>query len=57
MIVPTEVGEVPPGPSSRGKDRFGKPRNYNYLACNMRGYFFHDCPRLDPETKALLNKA
>jgi len=57
VIVPTEVGEVPPGPSSRGKDRFGKPRNYNYLACNMRGYFFHDCPRLDPETKALLNKA
>ena len=57
VMVPTKVREVPSGPSPRGKDRFGKPRKYNYLACNMPGTFFHECPRLDPETKALLNKA
>ena len=51
------VGEVPAGPSPRGKGRFGQPRNYNCLACNMRGHFVRECPRLDAATKALLNKA
>jgi len=55
--VPTKVGEVPSGPSPRGKGRFGQPRNYSCLACNMRGQFFCECPRLDAATKALLNKA
>jgi len=57
MTAPTKVGEVPACPSSRGKGRFGQPRNYNCLACNMRGHFFRECPRLDAATKALLNKA
>jgi len=57
VTVPTKVGEVPPGSSPRSKGRFGPPRNYNCLACNIRGQFFRECPRLDAETKALLNKA
>jgi len=57
VTVPTKVGEVPAGPSPRGKGRFGQPRNYNCLACNTRGHFFRECPRLDAATKALLNKA
>jgi len=57
VTVPTKVEEVPPGPSPRGRGRFGQPRTYNCLACNMRGHFFRECPRLDTATKALLNKA
>ena len=57
MTVPTKVGEVPSGPSPRGKGCFGRPRTYNCLECNMRGHFFHECPRLDAVTKILLNKA
>jgi len=57
VTVPAKVGEVPPGPSARGKGRFGQPRNYNCLACNLRGHLFRECPRLDATTKALLNKA
>jgi len=37
VTAPTKVGEVPAGPSPRGKGRFGQPKNYNCLACNMRG--------------------
>jgi len=57
VTVPTKVGEVPSGPSPSGKGRFRQPRNYNFLACNMRGHFFRECPRLDAATKALLDKA
>jgi len=57
VTAPYRVGEVPSGPSPRGKGRFGQPRNYNCLACNKRGHFFRECPRLDAATKALLNKA
>jgi len=57
VTAPTKVGEVPAGPSPRGKGRFGQQRNYNCLARNMRGHFFRECPRLDGATKALLNKA
>jgi len=57
VTAPTKVGEVPAGPSPRGKGRFGQPRSYNCLACNMRGHFFRECPRLDAATKALLNMA
>jgi len=57
VTAPTKVGEVPAGPSPRIRGRFGQPRNYNCLACNMRGHFFRECPRLDAATKALLNKA
>ena len=57
VTVPAKVGEVPSGPSPRCKGRFGQPRNYNFLACNMRGHFFRECPRLDAATKASLNKA
>jgi len=57
VTVPAKVGKVPPGPSPRGKSRFGKPRNHNCLACNMRGLFCRECPRPDAATKALLRKA
>ena len=57
VTAPTQVGEVPSGPSPLGKGRFGQPRNYNCLACNMRGHFFRDSPRLDAATKDLLDKA
>jgi len=56
VTVPNKVGEVPSGPSARGKGRFGQSRNYNCLACNMRRHFFRECPRLDAATKALLNE-
>jgi len=57
VTVPTKVGEVPPGLSPKGKGRFGQPRNCNCLACNMRGHFFRECPRLDAATNDLLKKA
>jgi len=57
VTVPTEVGDVPSGPSSRVKGRLQQPSNFNCLACNMRGHFFLGCPRLDAATKALLNKS
>ena len=57
VTVPTKVGEVPPGLSPRGYSRFGQPRNYDCLACNMRGHFFRECPRPDAATRALLSKA
>jgi len=57
VTVPTKVGNVPPGPSPRGKGRFGQLSNYNCHACNMRGCFFRECPRLGAETKAQLNTA
>jgi len=57
VTAPIKVGEVPPGPSPRGNGRFWKGRKYNCLACNMRGHFFRECPRLDAATKALVNKA
>jgi len=57
VTLPTKVREVPSCPSPGRKGRFGQPRNYNCLACNMRGHFFRECPRLDAETKGLLNKA
>ena len=53
VAVPTKVGKVPSGPSPRGEGRFGQPRNYNFLACNMRGHFFRECPRLDAATRAV----
>ena len=55
MTAPTKVGEVPTGPYPRGKGRFGQPRNYNCLACNVRGHFFRECPRLEAATKGLLS--
>jgi len=57
VTAPTKVGEVPSGPSPMGIGRFGQHKNYNCLACNLRGHFFGECPRLDAATKALLNKA
>jgi len=57
VTAPTKVERVPSGPFPRGKGRFGQPRNYSCLACNMQGHFFRECPRLDAETEALLNKA
>jgi len=58
-----KVGEGPRGPSSRTSPkggeagRPGRPRTNDCLACNMRGHFFRECPRLDAGTKALLTKA
>jgi len=57
VTAPTKVGEVPSGPSPMATGRLGQPRNYNCLACNMRGHFFRECPHLDAATKALPNKA
>jgi len=57
VTAPTKVGEVPSGPFRRGRGCSGQPRKYNCLACNMRGHFFRECPRLDAATEALLNKA
>ena len=57
VTAPSKVGEAPSCPSPRGKGRFGQPRNYRCLACNMRGHFFREFLRLDAATKALLNKA
>jgi len=57
VTTPTKVEEVPAGPYPRGKERLEQSRNYICLACNMRGHFFRECPRLDAATKAHLSKA
>jgi len=54
---PAQVGKAPPGPPKEDTGRPGRPRTNNCLACNMRGHFFRECPRLDAGTKALLTKA
>jgi len=53
----TKVGEAPPGPPREDTGRPGRTRTNNCLACNRRGHFFRECPRLDAGTKALLSKA
>jgi len=53
----TKAGKAPRGPPRGDAGRSGRPRTSNCLACNMRGHFFRECPRLDAGTKALFTKA